>query len=137
MKAMLEIILKSTKIKLLLVCFMVVAIGAGFLLVVANDLLTVVLNDYLMVQNFFTFYGIVVFRLDMLAGVFTMVALPIYFLLTAGFGEKIATLNGEYLKYVSNLSTVTQEGFENITNVKAKGAHDFFCISFYCCASQN
>jgi len=216
MKTMLEIILKSTKTKLILICFLLAAIGAGFLLVFANDLLSVVLNDYLMVQDFeglawrllltagvfalvyglqtfadylsadfeysaisrlmrhyiakllntkyefflnrpaaetytglwtavegssffvgnllrlisstviFTFYGIVVFRLNTFAGIFTVLALPVYFLLTVGFGEKIATLNSEYLERKSELSTVTQEGFENLANVKAKGAHNFF-----------
>ncbi|MCL1787354.1 MAG: ABC transporter transmembrane domain-containing protein, partial [Defluviitaleaceae bacterium] len=216
MKAMLGLILRGSKTKLLLGSFMTVAIGAGFLLVFANDLLAVVLNDYLMVQHFeglawrllltagvfalvyglqtfgdylsadfeysaisrlmrhyvskllgakyefflhrpaaetytglwtaaqtsgfffgnllrlmssiviFAFYGVVVFRLDVFAGIFTVAALPIYFLLTAGFSEKIVTLNSQYLEHISNLSTVTQEGFENIANVKAKGAYGFF-----------
>ena len=216
MKTMLGIILRSAKTKLLLACFILVAIGAGFLLIFANDLLAVVLNDHLMAQNFeglawrllltagmfalvyglstvgdylsadfehgaisrlmrhyigkllgakyefflnrptaetytglwtaaqssgfffgnmlrlisgiviFAFYGIVVFRLDVFAGIFTVVVLPVYFLLTAGLGDKVAEVIDDYLEQVSDLSTVTQEGFENIANVKAKNAHVFF-----------
>jgi len=216
MKTMIEIILKSGKTKLLLICFLLVAIGAGFLLVFANEMLAVVLNDYLMVQNFeglawrllltvgvfvfvyglntfgeylsanfeysaisrlmrhyyrrlleakfefflnrptaeiytqlwtasqasgfffgnllrlmssiviFVFYGIVVFRINVLAGIFSIVALPVYFLLTIGLGKKIMKLTDDYMQYISDLSTVTQEGLENITNVKAKGAYGFF-----------
>ena len=216
MKSMAEIILKGGKTKLVLICFLLVAIGAGFLLVFANELLAVVLNDYLMVQNFeglawrllltvgvfvfvyglntfseylsatfeysaitrllrhyyrkllrakygfflnrptaeiytqlwtasqvsgfffgnilrlmssiviFAFYGIVVFRINVLAGIFSIVALPIYFLLTIGLGKKIMKLTDAYIQYISDLSTVTQEGLENITNVKAKGAYGFF-----------
>ena len=216
MKTNFKLILQGTKTKLQLICFLSVAIGSGFLVVFANDMLAVVMNNYLMVQNLeglarrllltagvfilvcgmqtfgdylstvfefetisrlmrhyiakllrtkyefflnrpaaetytglwtavegtgfffgnllrlissvviFVFYGIVVFRLDILAGVFTVLALPVCFLLTAGFGEKIVAANSEYLKRISELSAVTQEGFENVANVKAKGTHDFF-----------
>ena len=74
----------------------------------------------------FIFYGVVVFRLDMWAGFFTTLVLPIYFLLTVGLGNKLADLEGEYMERSGELVTVAQEALENVGNVKAKGAYNFF-----------
>jgi len=216
MKTILEIILKGVRAKLFILFYILTAIGAGFLLIYANDLLALVLNDYLMVQIFdgfarrllltagiftlifgintlgsylfedfqwgaitrisryyiarllrakqeffinrpaaelfsnlwiasqasgeffgnillwisriviFIFYGIVVFSFDVWAGVFTTAALPIYFLFTARLGNRIADLEGDYIEHDAELATVSQEAFENVGNVKAKGAYNFF-----------
>ena len=74
----------------------------------------------------FVFYGVVVFRLDMWAGIFTIAAAPLFFLLTAGLGKWIASMQHEWVEYNGELSTVTQETFENAANAKAKGAQGFF-----------
>jgi len=74
----------------------------------------------------FVFYGVVVFRFDVWAGIFAIVALPIYFLVTAGLGNRISALQNDYVGRVADFATVTQETFENVSNVKAKGAYDFF-----------
>jgi len=216
MKLMLKTILSGRRTILYIFLYMLTAIGAGFLLIYANELLAIVLNNYLMVQYFygfatrllltagaftlifiintfgaylfedlqwsaimrlahhhiarllhakqefftnrpaaevytnlwtasqasgeffsnilsmisrtviFVFYGVVVFRFDTWAGVFTVAALPIYFLFTARLGDKVAELEGEYIEYDAELATVTQEAFENVANVKAKGAYNFF-----------
>ena len=74
----------------------------------------------------FVFYGIIIFRLNMLAGIFTVVAIPIYFVLTKKVGDQLGDLTHERLECDSNLATVTQEAFENVGNIKAKGAYSFF-----------
>lgn len=216
MKTITEIAIKGAKTKFVLMFFIILTVTAGFLLIFANDLLALSLNDYLMVQRFegfamqllltagmfalvfgmnacgaylrgvfeygtitrfpryyierllrakqscftnrpvaelyanlwtasqasgkfygdvlsmvsriviFIFYGVVVFRFDMFAGIFTVVALPIYFLLTAGLGGRIAALQHGWVARNAELATVTQEAFENTVNVKAKGAYAFF-----------
>ena len=216
MKAMGKIILESMRTKLFLLLYFLTSIGAGFLLIYANDLLAGLLNNYLMVQQFdgfarsmlftagafvfifvlnmvegylgsdlewgiilqlkgyylarllrvkqeyfkqrpateifdnlqmategsgeffatllrlvsrtiiFVFYGVVIFRLDRWAGIFTVAALPVYFLFTAGLGGKVAALEGEYMERSGELVTVSQEALENVGNVKAKGAYEFF-----------
>ncbi|MCL2187267.1 MAG: ABC transporter ATP-binding protein/permease [Defluviitaleaceae bacterium] len=217
MKIITKIATKGARTKLTLVLYILLAVGAGFLLLYANDLLAQALNDYLMVQNFdgfgrqllltaglfalvyglnavgvylradfqytayvlrwpryyierlirakhsyftnrpaaelftslwtasqatghfygnvlavvsriiiFIFYGIVVFRLNVFAGIFTLAALPVYFLLTAGMGNRVSSLNQAYVPNVSEFAAVTQETFENVSNVKAKNAYVFF-----------
>jgi len=216
MKTQIAISAKGGKIKLILICYILIAIGGGFLLLFANDLLALIFNDYLMVQNFdgfiprlllmaglfalvyaknildsflltnyeystisrltrhyiavllrakisfftnrptaelysnlwtvsqvtgrffsqmirmisgiviFVFYGIVVFRFDLWAGIFSIVALPVYFLLTVGLGNKVSDQQHAYVATVADLATATQESLENVANVKAKGAYDFF-----------
>ena len=216
MKTIIEIILKGAGTKLVLLGYIVLAVGAGFLVLYANGLLARVLNDYLMVRNFdgfaqmllltagmfaivfgmnnlgeylranfeystllrlprhyisrllraknsyftnrsvaeiyaslwtaaqastyffasvlrmvslvivFVFYGIVIFSFDVWAGVFSVVAIPIYFLVTAGMGNKISALQNNYVAQVGDFATVTQEALENVGNVKAKGAYSFF-----------
>jgi ABC-type bacteriocin/lantibiotic exporter with double-glycine peptidase domain len=72
------------------------------------------------------FYGIVVFRFDVWAGIFTVIAVPVYFVATVGLGNRISVLQNAYVKYNGEFATVTQEAFENIGNIKAKGVHNFF-----------
>jgi len=74
----------------------------------------------------FVFYGIVVFRFDVWAGVFSILALPVYFLLTLWTAKRIAALQSAYVEKNGELATVTQEAFDNVRNVKAKAAHGFF-----------
>jgi ABC-type multidrug transport system fused ATPase/permease subunit len=216
MKEITKIAIEDVKTRLILVFFIIIAVTSGFLLIYANDLLALTLNDFLMVQQFdgfafqllltagmfalvfglnvlgsvlrgefeygtitafpryyiarllrakqtyftnrpvpelyanlwtasqasgkfygdvlamisriviFVFYGIVVFRFNVFAGIFTIVALPIYFLLTAGLGGRISTLQQGWVAHNAELATATQEAFENVANVKAKGAYDFF-----------
>jgi len=216
MKTIIGIVLKGIRARLILVGFIVLAVGTGFLLLYANTLLTRVLNDYLLVQNFdgfalllfatvglfalilglnvlgsylranfqysslsrlarhyiarllraknsyftnrpsaelFTrlyessggvsflvgsllrivsegtiliFYGIIIFRIDLFAGIFTIVALPLYFLATMKAGNRLADLMHDRMAADAEFSTVTQESFENVGNVKSKGAYDFF-----------
>ena len=49
--------------------FIILTVTAGFLLIYANDLLAISLNDYLMVQNFDGF----VLHLFLTTGMFTLV----------------------------------------------------------------
>ena len=216
MKTIIEIILKGVRTKLALVFYIVLAVGAGFLVLYANSSLMTVLNDYLLVQNFygfalrlfitvgafilvfgmnllgqylqadfqystllrlarhyialllraknsyftnrssaelhtklfqssegvcflvasilsivshvtmFIFYGILIFRLDVYAGIFSIVAVPIYFILTKKVGDQLGDLTHKRMEYDGELATVTQEAFENVGNVKAKGAYAFF-----------
>jgi len=216
MKTILTVVFQGTKTRLGIVCYIALAVGAGFLLLLANDMLALVLNNYLMVQNFdgfaarmlltaglfalifvmntigayfhenfawgtitrlpqyyigkllrakqsyftshpvaqlhadlwtasqasggffgnlqrlvsrlviFVFYGIVVFRFDIWAGIFAIIALPLYFLFTIGAGKRIAALQADYVARNGELATVTQEAFDNVRNVKAKGAYAFF-----------
>ena len=73
-----------------------------------------------------TFYGIIIFRLDVLAGVFTVLVTPIYFLMNGWAGGMLSELMHERLETDGEMNTVTQEAFENVSNVKAKGAFSFF-----------
>jgi len=215
MKIIIGLVLKGTRTKLVILFYILLAVGAGFLLLYANDQLALVLNEYLMVQNFdgfaqrmlltagmftlifgmntfgaylhedfswgvitrfpqyyianllrakqsyftsrpvaqlhtdlwtasqaaggffgnlqrmisrvviFVFYGIVVFSFDMWAGIFSVVALPLYFLFTMGAGNRIADLQHDYVSQNGELATVTQESFDNVGNIKAKGAYSF------------
>ena len=216
MKTIIGIMLKGARTKLSLVFYILLTVGAGFLVLYANSMLMRVLNDYLLVQNFygfafrlfitigafilvfgvttfgtylqnrfqyttlsrlarhyierllhaknsyftnrssaeiytklfrssegvcflvgsvlsivsyatvFIFYGVLIFRLDLLAGVFSVVTIPLYIILTINLGDKISDLAHERLEYDSQLSAVTQEAFENVSNVKAKSAYSFF-----------
>ena len=216
MNTITSLILSGFKTRLFLLFYILLALGAGFLLIYANDLLALLLNDYLMVQNFdgfalqlllttgvfalvfgvniltgylhsdfeygtilrltrhcitrllyarfefftnrpaaelyaglwtasqasgrfygrvllmishvaaFIFYGIVVFRFDVWAGVFSVLAVPLFFLVTVGAGNRISALQHVYVACVGELATVTQEALENAGNVKAKGAYAFF-----------
>ncbi|MCL2856037.1 MAG: ABC transporter ATP-binding protein/permease [Defluviitaleaceae bacterium] len=216
MKTITQVAFKGTKTRLTLLFFVTLTVGAGFLLLFANDMLALVLNDYLMVQNFdgfarrillttgmftlvygmmffgqylrvefeestimrlphhyiskllrakhsyftnrpaaeihknlwtasvatggfygnivatvsrvviFAFYGIVVFRIDIFAGLFAILTLPVYFLSTLGISKRVAPLQHDYVAHSAELATVTQEAFENLGNVKAKGAYTFF-----------
>jgi len=74
----------------------------------------------------FIFYGVIIFRLDLLAGVFAVLVTPLYFLATKKAGDKISDLLHDRLAYTGELSTVTHEAFENVNNIKAKSAYDFF-----------
>ncbi|MCL1936043.1 MAG: ABC transporter ATP-binding protein/permease [Defluviitaleaceae bacterium] len=216
MRETLNIIFNNTRTKLFILLYILTSIGSGFLLLYANDLLARLLNNYLMIQQFygfaasmllttgvftfvflmnmleaylfvdlkwgttthligyytarllrskqefftnlpaseifsnlqlasqgsgeffgillrlasrtiiFVFFGVLVFRLDMWAGIFTVVALPIYFLFTARLGNQMAALEADYIEREGELVTVSQEALENVGNVKAKGAYDFF-----------
>ena len=213
---MLVIVFKGTKTRLLLACFFALSIATGLILMLANDFLGQVFNDYILVQNFdgfalllfatigmfvsvfilnifiaylradfqynslsrlaghyiarllrakssyfinrpsaelFTrlneasfsvsfllasllslisygiiciFYAIIIFRIDIFAGIFTILITPIYFLANGWAGEKLSDLMHEKLAADGEMSTVTQEGFENVNNVKTKGAYSFF-----------
>ena len=216
MKIIVGLVLKGARTRLAILCYILLSVGAGFLLLYANDQLALVLNEYLMVQNFdgfaqrmlltagmftlifgmntfaaylhedfswgvitrlpqyyiakllrakqsyftsrpvaqlhadlwtasqasggffgnlqrmvsrvviFVFYGIVVFSFDVWAGIFSVVALPLYFLFTLGAGKRIAEMQHDYVAQNGELATVTQEAFDNVGNVKAKGAYAFF-----------
>ena len=216
MKAISRIILDDIRARIVLVCYITITLGTGFLLLYANSQLELVLNNHLMVQNFngfalrllltvslfilavglsvlgayltssfhyssftrlmkhyiglllraknsyftnrpsadvfmrlfessdgvaffastalrlasysiiFVFYGIIIFRLNLLAGIFAMLVTPLYFLATKKAGDRISDLLQDRLERTAELSTVTQEAFENVGNVKAKGAYAFF-----------
>ena len=216
MKKTSDIILGGVKTKLNIVFCIIFAIGAGFLVLYANNLLIQVINDYLLAQNFdgfafimfmtigafvlvygmnicltylwskfqydtllrltghyitrllrakssfftnlpsadlftklyqstyntsyfvvsllsaashtilFVFYGIIIFRIDFLAGIFAVVAVPFYFFLTMTVGDKLSELASEQMNKDGEISTLTQEAFESVNNIKAKGAYSFF-----------
>jgi len=214
---MFGIVFKGTKTRLTLVCFVALSIVTGFILMLANDLLGQVFNDYILVQNFqgfalllfatiglfvfvfvlnifiaylradfqysslsrlaghcitrllrakssyftnrpsaelFTrlneasfsvsfllasllsvvsygiiciFYAIIIFRIDLFAGIFTILITPVYFIANGWAGDKLSELMHEKMAADGEMSAVTQEGFENVNNVKTKGAYSFFC----------
>jgi len=216
MKTIIKIATEGTKTKLMLMFFAILTVATGFLLLYANEMLAVLLNDYLMVQNFdgfavqllvatglfalmfgvnlfiaflrndfewgaitrfpqyyiprllrakqefftnrpvaklhadlwtasqatggflgtivqlisqvvtFVFYGVLVFSFDVWAGIFSVLALPVYFLLTIGIGKRITDLQHGWVAYNGDLATVTQEAFDNVNNIKVKGAYSFF-----------
>ena len=72
------------------------------------------------------FYAIIIFRIDVFAGIFTILLLPLYLLATKKAGDKLTKLLYENLAASAELSTVTQESFENVSNVKTKTAFSFF-----------
>jgi len=216
MKKIVRIMLEGIRARLTVVCYILLTIGVGFLLLFANSKLEMVLSENLLVQNFdgfalrlfvtvglfvlvfglnvfgayiltdfqysslsrllkhylslllraknsyftnrpaadlfirlfessdgvsffassalriisngiiFVFYGIIIFRLDPLAGIFSVVITPLYFLATKKAGDRLTDLLHDRLAYTGELSTVTQEAFENVGNIKAKNAYTFF-----------
>ena len=213
---MIGMVFKGTKTRVRLACFVALSIATGFILMLANDFLGQVFNDYILVQNFdgfallflatiglfvlmfilnifisylradfqysslsrlathcisrllrakssyFTnrpsadlyaklneatfsvsflivslmsmvsygiiciFYAIIIFRIDIVAGIFTILITPVYYIANAWVGGVLSTLMHEKLEADGEMSAVTQEGFENVNNVKAKGAYTFF-----------
>jgi len=87
----------------------------------ASSVLRIVSNSIILV-----FYGIIIFRLDLFAGLFAVLVTPLYFLATKKAGDKLTDLLHDRLARTGELSTVTQEAFENVGNIKAKCAHTFF-----------
>jgi len=216
MKTIIKTATKGVETKLILALFAILTIIAGFFLLYANEMLSVMLNDYLMVQNFdgfatqlllttglfalmfgintfntflhqsfewgaikrlslyyiarllrarqeffisrpvaklhadlwtasqatagflgnalsivsrivtFVFYGALVFSFDVWAGIFSVLALPVYFLFTIGVGARITDLQHGWVAHNGDLATVTQEAFDNVKNIKAKGVYSFF-----------
>lgn len=76
----------------------------------------------------FIFYGIIIFSIDVYAGIFTVLFTPIYFFATTKAIDIIAELEHEGMEYAAELSKVTQEAFGDVRNVKAKGAYSFFVL---------
>jgi len=87
----------------------------------ASSVLRIVSNGII-----FIFYGIIIFRLNLFAGIFSVLVTPLYFLATKKAGDTLTDLLHERLARTGELSTVTQEAFENVGNVKAKSAYAFF-----------
>jgi len=87
----------------------------------ASSVLRIVSNGII-----FIFYGIIIFRLNLFAGIFSVLVTPLYFLATKKAGDKLTDLLHDRLARTAELSTVTQEAFENVSNVKAKNAYAFF-----------
>ncbi|MCL2188214.1 MAG: ABC transporter ATP-binding protein/permease [Defluviitaleaceae bacterium] len=76
----------------------------------------------------FIFYGIIIFSIDMYAGIFTILFTPIYFFATTRVVDIIAELEHEGMEYAAELSKVTQETFGDVRNVKVKGVYSFFIL---------
>jgi len=74
----------------------------------------------------FIFYGIIIFRINLFAGIFAVLVTPLCFFATEWAGNKLSKLMHERMEANGEMSTVTQEAFENVNNVKAKGAFSFF-----------
>jgi len=74
----------------------------------------------------FVFYAIVIFRINLFAGLITMIAIPIYFFLTVGFNKNFMSLQMELANSMGQLAVVGQEPLENVVNVKTKNAYGFF-----------
>ena len=213
-----EIIFKGTKTKLTILVYISLALTGGFLLLLANNFLMRVVNDYLLVQNFdglwaplvltilvfilvftfngfakylqtkfqyslcirliehymerllhakssyflkissaevytklrqscdnvanlvgslldgishltiFIFFGIIIFSIDIYAGIFTVLFTPIYFFATTKAIDVIAELEHEGMEFAAELGKVTQEAFSDVKNIKAKGLYSFFVL---------
>ncbi|MCL2620807.1 MAG: hypothetical protein FWD97_07750 [Defluviitaleaceae bacterium] len=78
MKTITQIATKGIRTKLSLAFFVVLTVGSGFLLLYANDLLALTLNNYLMTQNFDGFAQRVLLTAGMFALVFAMNGLGSY-----------------------------------------------------------
>jgi len=87
----------------------------------ASSILRIVSNSII-----FVFYGVIIFRLDLFAGLFAVLVTPLYFLATKKAGDRMTDLLHDRLARTGELSTVRQEAFENVSNVKAKTAYTFF-----------
>ncbi|MCL2170771.1 MAG: ABC transporter ATP-binding protein/permease [Defluviitaleaceae bacterium] len=74
----------------------------------------------------FVFYGIVVFRIDFYAGIFTIIAMPLFFLLTFRANKAMMPLQHDVMAQHRAMAVVAQEAMANAANVKAKNAYDFF-----------
>ena len=74
----------------------------------------------------FVFYGIVVFRINVFAGLLTIVAMPLYFLLTMRANKAMMPLQHDVMAQHRQMSVVAQEALANAANVKAKNAYGFF-----------
>ena len=74
----------------------------------------------------FVFYGIVVFRINVFAGLLTIVAMPLYFLLTMRANKAMMPLQYDVMGQHRQMSVVAQEALANAANVKVNNAYDFF-----------
>ena len=79
MKAISKIVFAGGKTKANLACYVILLIGAGFLLLYANDLLVRLLNDYLMLQNFDGFVRLLILTAVAFALVAGINVLAVYF----------------------------------------------------------
>jgi len=74
----------------------------------------------------FIFYGIIIFSIDVYAGIFTVLFTPIYFFATTKAIDILSDLEHEGMGQAAELSKVTQEAFGDVRNIKTKGAYSFF-----------
>lgn len=71
------------------------------------------------------FYSVVIFSISVFAGVFVIVAMPFYVLLTVGLGTRFMKLQLQTMDMHKKMSLASQETFADIANIKAKSAYNF------------
>ena len=72
------------------------------------------------------FYGVLIFRIDVYAGLLSCLAVPFYILLARATGKKVTTLQGGIMDLFRDLGVKAQESISIVQNIKAKNAYDFF-----------
>lgn len=72
------------------------------------------------------FLGFIVFSVDFYAGIFSILAMPLFFLSTKKFGSAFSTLQKDLMDNSRERAIVAQEAIESVSNIKSKNAYDFF-----------
>ena len=72
------------------------------------------------------FYMRVIFAVSNFAGLFIIIAMPIYVILTATMGTRFYNIQIDTMNKHKSMSLASQETFTDVTNIKAKGAYQFF-----------
>ncbi|MCL2565771.1 MAG: ABC transporter ATP-binding protein/permease [Defluviitaleaceae bacterium] len=72
------------------------------------------------------FLGIVVFSIDFYAGVFSIIAMPLYFVATKGFGSSFMEIQAKTMENNKETSIFAEEAINGVSNVKTKNAYGFF-----------
>jgi len=92
----LDIVFKGTRTRLLLVCFILLSIATGFILLFANDILGQVFNDHVLVQNFDGLAHMLILTIGLFVCVFALNILIAY--LRANFQyNSLSRLSGHYI----------------------------------------
>ena len=72
------------------------------------------------------FHGVVIFNVDIYAGLLSLLMLPLFIILSQFIGKSLMPLQHEIMSQHRELSVVSQEAIKGVSNVKAKNAYDFF-----------
>lgn len=74
----------------------------------------------------FIIYTFIIFNINFYAGIFSILSIPLIYLLTIGVNKKIITSQEKMLESSRGLSSLSVEMFSTIANIKAKSEYIFF-----------